>query len=212
VTPIKGALAMTSAFMGSFNPFGGAIDLDSPTSLMMAAAPTMADVVIQQAAGVNSFDRRTSPFKSEFDLDPDSENVNARQAGGVWHMIARGLNRVSGGDENKPGKIDVAPGSIENAVKTVTGGTGTFMSDVFVNLPVKAYDRYVTGGQAEFSKRDFPLVRNFLGDVDGMTDQSLLYERRKAIMEARTILKNYTDMGQQGIVSNSQARDSACLG
>jgi hypothetical protein len=101
-------------------------------------------------------------------------------------MIARGLNTATGGDEATPGAIDVAPGTIENAFKTVTGGTGTFLSDVFWNLPVKAMTP-----NAEITRRDLPLIRNFLGIVDGMNDSALLYERRRAILEARTVLKNY---------------------
>ena len=190
ITPAAGAMRMVSAVMGSFNPFGGAFNPESPSGVMMAAAPTMADVVIQQAMGRNSFDRPTAPFKGEFDTDPDSENVNPRQAGSVWHMLARGLNYATGGDEATSGKIDVAPGTIENLVKTATGGTGTFLSDVLVNLPVKMFTP-----NSEITQRDVPLARNFFGTVDGVNDTSLLYERRKAILEAKSKLKNYEDMG-----------------
>lgn len=188
VTIGRATTNIVNAIMGSFNPLGGAIDPSSGTSMMMAALPTAFDLGLQLSEGVDSFNRPTSPYKSEFDLDPDSENVNARQAGGVFHMIARGMNRATGGDDASAGAIDVAPGTLENLWKNLTGGTGTFLSDVFVNLPTK-----LAQPEAEVTPRDIPLLRNFYGMVDGVNDSSLLYERRREILRAKTEEKNRAD-------------------
>ncbi len=187
--PAKAGVSMLSAIMGSFNPFGGSIDPSSGTSIGMALAPTVGDIGIQLAAGVNSFNRPTAPYKGEFDLDPDSENVNARQAGGFWHQLARGMNAMTGGSRDEPGGIDVAPGTLENVWRNMTGGTGVFLGDVFLNLPTK-----IAGGE-DITARDIPLARNFYGSVDGVTDTALMYERRRDILQAKTEAKNRADRG-----------------
>ena len=195
VTPGRGAINMLNAIMGSYNPLGGAIELEDgkrASSVMQAVFPTIGDIIVQQSLGVDGFSRPTSPFKSEFDLDPDSENANVRQAGSVWHMLARSLNTATGGSQAEPGAIDVSPGSLQNLWKNMTGGTGTFLSDVFVNLPTKFFEP-----EAEITSRDVPLLRNFYGQVDGMNDQSLLYERRREIQRAKTYEKNRADLDME---------------
>ncbi len=188
----QGATNMLNAIMGSFNPFGGAISLkegERESSILQAVSPTIGDIIVQQALGVDSFSRPTSPFKSDYDTDPDSENVNVKQAGSVWHAIARGLNSATGGNLAEPGAIDVSPGALQNLSKNLTGGTGTFLADVFLNLPTKMVEP-----EAEITVRDIPLARNFFGVVDGMNDQSLLYERRREILKTASIVKNRDEL------------------
>jgi len=172
--------------LGSFNPFGGSIDPASATSVGMAVAPSIADLFIQMGAGVNAFDRPTAPYKSEMDTRLDSENVNPRQAGGWAHQMARGLNKVSGGNQVEAGAIDVNPGTIENLWRNATGGTGVFLSDVFANIPMKALTP-----ESDLTAKDIPLLRNFYGSVDETNNASLFYERRKAINEAAATQKRY---------------------
>ncbi|UOF76779.1 coil containing protein [Caudoviricetes sp.] len=196
ISPAKGSVNLVSAIMGSYNPFGGSIDVSNPASVLQAVAPTVGDVLIQQTMGVNSFARPTAPMKYD-ETKPDSENVNARQAGGSAHMLARRLNKLRGGDEATSGAIDINPGSIENLVRTLTGGTGVFLSDVLVNLPQK-----ITNAEAEVTSRDIPVLRNFYGAIDGVNDQMLLYERMKEVKKASTKMKRSAELGIEGNMSS----------
>lgn len=177
-----------NAIMGSFNPLGGAIDPASGTSWLMAAMPSIGDLGVQMAAGINAFDKPTAPYKSEYDSGLDSENVNPRQAGGIAHKLARGLNKATGGNEVEAGFMDVAPGTLENLWRNATGGTGVFISDLFLNLPSKLLSE-----DATVTTRDIPVLKSFFAPVDELNDASRMYDRRREIMEAVATQKRYDD-------------------
>ena len=184
---IKGGINMASAVAGSFNPFGGAVDLTSESSRIQAILPTVFDFPYQLVSGTNAFGRDVAPFKSPFDAKPDSQNSNVRQAGAPSEKVAQWLNSVTGGSAYEPGVIDISAGTVENLVRNLTGGTGMFIYDVLA-LTGKGVDTY-TGGDPDLFVRDIPVVRRVLGETAGDVDQGLFYERRKAIQEARAIQK-----------------------
>lgn len=172
VGPIKAGANMVSSVFGSFNPFGGGLDITKPVEVGMAIAPTAADLAIQLMTGSNAFGRPVGPEKSPFDDKPDSETFSARQAGGASQYAARWLNSVTGGNEGRAGMIDVMPGTLDNVVRNTTGGLGVFLADTFFNLPVKMLS------PVETTNRDIPLWRNFFGQIDEVTDIGLFYDRR----------------------------------
>lgn len=175
VKPAKAAINMTSAIFGSINPFGGGLDPTKPVEVALAMSPTAADVAIQLMTGSNAFGRPVGPEKSPFDDKPDSENFSARQAGTASQRVAHWLNGVTGGNEGRAGMIDVMPGTLDNVVRNTTGGLGVFLADTFVNLPSKVMS------PAEVTNRDVPLLRNFYGQIDGVTDIGLFYDRRAEV-------------------------------
>ena len=183
----KGGINMASAVAGSFNPFGGAVDLTNESSRIQAILPTVFDFPYQLVSGTNAFGRDVAPFKSPFDSKPDSQNSNVRQAGAPSEKVAQWLNSVTGGSAYEPGVIDISAGTVENLVRNLTGGTGMFIYDVLA-LTGKSVDTY-TGGDPDLFVRDIPVVRRVLGETAGDVDQGLFYERRKAIQEARAIQK-----------------------
>lgn len=183
----KGGINMASAVAGSFNPFGGAVDLTNESSRIQAILPTVFDFPYQLVSGTNAFGRDVAPFKSPFDSKPDSQNSNVRQAGAPSEKVAQWLNSVTGGSAYEPGVIDISAGTVENLVRNLTGGTGMFIYDVLA-LTGKSVDAY-TGGDPDLFVRDIPVVRRVLGETAGDVDQGLFYERRKAIQEARAIQK-----------------------
>ena len=178
----KAALNMVNVTFGAFNPIGGAVDVSDPISVGMAAAPSLADVFIQFGAGVDGFGRPTAPAKSPYDSKPDSENFSPSMAGTWEQRLSRWLNDKTGGDEAESGKIDLSPGTIRNVKRNLTGGTGDFISSVFVNLPSK-----MLAPEAEIEHRDIPVLKAFYGKVDDNNDLSLAYDRRAEVMKATDI-------------------------
>lgn len=203
VTVQKAAIAMASAIAGSFNPLGGAVDLTSGSSVMQAVAPSIFDPVIQGATGTNAFGREVAPFKSPFDTKPDSQNSNVRQAGGPAEAVARWINSVSGGSEYGSGAIDLSPGTVENVVRNLTGGTGMFLYDV-VALAGKQIDEFNGEAPERFTK-DIPVWRRVRGDIDGDVDQGIFYENRRKIQEARGIQKRMEDSGDDVELTGEKA-------
>jgi hypothetical protein len=178
VSPSKAAINMTSVVFGSFNPFGGGLDPTKPVEVAMAVSPSVVDLGIQALMGVNSFGRPVAPRKYNDEL-PDSENFGPGMAGTWEQRLARWLSTNTGGDRAVGGAIDVSPGSIRNIVKNLTGGTGDFLSSVFVNIPSKMWSP-----DGAIGPRDVPVLKAFYGEVDDVTDSSLFYERKAEVMKA----------------------------
>jgi len=186
----QAAINMTSVIFGAFNPMGGAFDPTKPVELAMAASPSIVDVGIQFGAGVNAFGKPTSPAKSPFDQRPDSENYTPAMAGSWEQRLARWLNSATGGDAAVAGGIDLAPGTIRNVVRNVTGGTGDFLSSVFVNIPSKMMDPV-----ADINVKDIPILKAFYGEADESTDLSEYYKRRADVMKAAEEAGRRSKMG-----------------
>lgn len=184
VGPGKAAIRMVSAVAGSYNPLGGNFDPTDPLQVGMAVAPTAVDVGVQLAAGVDAFGRPIGP-RGFGAATADAERFTPSQAGTPSQKIARWLNENTGGTQARSGGIDVMPGTIDNAVRIATGGVGTFLQGVFVNMPSKLADP-----EAQVRARDIVFLRNVFGQVDENVDRGLYYDRvNKVLNESRAALK-----------------------
>ena len=190
VSPSKAAINMTSVVFGAFNPFGGGFNVTKPVEVAMAVSPSVVDLGIQALMGVNSFGRPVAPRKYNDEM-PDSENFGPGMAGTWEQRLARWLSTNTGGDRAVGGAIDVSPGSVRNIVKNLTGGTGDFLSAVFVNIPSKMWSP-----DGALGPRDVPVLKAFYGEVDDITDSSLFYERKAEVM---TAAKQAADRQKLGI-------------
>jgi hypothetical protein len=94
------------------------------------------------------------------------------------------MNSATGGDMVTKGMIDVTPGSIDNAVRTMTGGLGVFVYDS-IGWAFKANTPGI-----ETTVRDKPFIRNFVGAVDDVNNTSLMYDRIAKAKEAHTLVRN----------------------
>jgi len=178
VSPAKAATNMVSVTFGSFNPFGGGFNPSKPTEVALAISPSVVDLGVQALMGVNSFGTPVAPRKYD-DIKPDSENFGPGMAGTWEQRLARWLSESTGGDRAVGGAIDVSPGSIRNIVRNLTGGTGDFLTSVFVNIPSKMWSP-----EGEVGPRDVPVLKAFYGEVDEVTDSKLFYERKAEVLEA----------------------------
>lgn len=190
VPPSKAAINMVSVVFGAFNPFGGGFDPTKPAEVALAVSPSVVDLGVQALLGVNAFGKPVAPRKFNEEL-PDSENFGPGMAGTWEQRLARWLSTSTGGDRAVGGAIDVSPGSIRNAVKNLTGGTGDFLTSVFVNIPSKLW-----APTGELGPRDVPVLKAFYGEVDEATDVNLFYERKAEVM---TAAKQAADRQKMGI-------------
>jgi hypothetical protein len=205
VSPAKAAVNMVSVVFGSFNPFGGGFDPSKPVEVAMAVSPSVVDAGVQALMGVNAFGRPVAPRKYDEAL-PDSENFGPNMAGSWEQRLARWLSTSTGGDLAVGGAIDVSPGSIRNIVKNLTGGTGDFLSSVFVNIPSKMWSP-----DGEIGPRDVPVLKAFYGEVDDTTDTGLFYERKAEVMDAAKKAANRQKLGIE-VTYDPESRGLQSLG
>ena len=175
-SPAKAAVNMTAVVFGAFNPFGGGFNVTKPVEVALAVSPSVVDLGVQALMGVNSFGRPVAPHKYDEER-PDSENFGPGMAGTWEQRFARWLSTNTGGDAAVGGAIDVSPGSIRNIVKNLTGGTGDFLTSVFVNIPSKLWSP-----DGEVGPRDVPVLKAFYGEVDANVDTGLFYERKAEVL------------------------------
>jgi hypothetical protein len=189
VSPAKAATNMVSVTFGSFNPFGGGFNPSKPAEVALAVSPSIVDLGVQALMGVNSFGTPVAPRKYD-DIKPDAENFGPGMAGTWEQRMARWLSESTGGDRAVGGAIDVSPGSIRNIVRNLTGGTGDFLTSVFVNIPSKMWSP-----EGEVGPRDVPVLKAFYGEVDEVTDSKLFYERKAEVLEAAKQAANQQKLG-----------------
>lgn len=68
---------------------------------------------------------------SKFDEErPDFLRMYRATKGTVYDKTARGLSDLTGGTATSPGAIDVSPETLKFWTSAITGGTGTFLSDM----------------------------------------------------------------------------------
>jgi hypothetical protein len=177
-SPAKVGVRLLGAVAGAYNPLGGGFDVTNPVELGLAVSPTAGDLLIQLAAGVNSFGQPVGQMKTPYDPRPDSEIAGPREAGSVSQKIARWLNAATGGNAGRSGDIDVQPATINNLARTFGGGAGDFLWSVLVNLPFKA-----VSPDAEIELREVPIAKAFAGRVDKSNDMRRFYENREAVLK-----------------------------
>lgn len=196
--PLQGSLAVAETVLTSFSPFGD-IDLqgDSAIAATKLVAPTAVDPFVDIAVNRNFFGAPINPERSPFDKvkDPDSAMAFPSVNPGVaW--LAKTLNRLSGGDDLRPGLIDVSPGSMVYIFDYLTGGTGGFVERTATAAMLAA-----SGKEVPTAK--IPFVRVFAGELSDRRATDTFYRVRDDVN-----LK--LEMGKtQGYVDPEDRRDIA---
>lgn len=190
----KAGMHLASVFFGSMNPFGGALDLTDSVSVAMAAAPTIIDPLIQLGTERNSFGAPTAPSKMPGDNKPDSERMFVSQMGGVPEWLAKSLNELGGGNEQKPGKIlgvetSVTPGTIKTVIAATTGGLGTFFDQLFT-----AGSGMATPGK-DIKASNIPFLNKMYGEVEEGVNIRSANERMREVRETVKLVEDQVKVG-----------------
>jgi hypothetical protein len=169
----------------SFNPIGGY------DSFFKLAAPTVADPFVELMENKDFAGR--SIFKEALPFDktpaPDSQMYwTTTSPSAVW--ISNTLNSITGGNEVRPGLVDVSPNVLEYWFDLVTGGVGKFVQRT-VESPLAIAEE----GFTEEVVRDIPLLRKVVGSVSSREDMGTYIEGAKAILTAGEELKRAREVG-----------------
>lgn len=194
VTPTKAALHMTSVVFGSVNPFGGSVDVTDGVQVLLAVAPTLADLPIQLANERGTFGTPSAPSKSPFDKRPDSERMFMSQQGTVPAKIAKAINELGGGNEAKAGSIlgaetSVTPGTIDTLIRSTTGGLGSFIEQVGTAVVS------MTGDDKNLKANKIPFLNKFYGEVDEDANIRSAGERMREVKKVVDEVKEQQRVG-----------------
>jgi hypothetical protein len=205
MTPTKAALHMTSTVLGSVNPFGGAVDVSDGVQVLLAAMPTLADLPIQLINERGTFGTPSSPFKSPWDVRPDSERMFTSQQGTMSAKIAEALNELGGGNEAKAGKIlgvetSVTPGTIQTLISATTGGLGTFVEQVGSSVIA------MTGDDQQPKASKIPFLNKFYGEVDEGANIKTAGDRMREVKKLSDEVKAQQKLGLDPELTSEEDR------
>jgi hypothetical protein len=172
-------------FVDSFNPIGGY------DSFYKLAAPTIADPFVELSENKDFAGRNIYKEALPFDKTPapDSQMYwTTTSPSAVW--ISNTLNSITGGNEVRPGLVDVSPNVLEYWFDLVTGGVGKFVQRT-VESPLAIAEE----GFTEEVIRDIPLLRKVVGSVSSREDMGTYIDGAKAILTAGEELKRAREVG-----------------
>lgn len=171
------ALRVGGAIVSAFNPMGG------EASLLQVVSPTILDPFVQWAENKDWSGRKLRPSANPYAEKPSSQTYwHSARVPSKW--IAKTLNEITGGDEVRPGKIDISPESIDLAIDTVTGGAGKFVSNL-ISTPIK----YAKGEDVE--TYEIPFLRRVYGKAGKQVLTQEYYENMDSVRLVQRQLSHY---------------------
>jgi hypothetical protein len=104
--------------------------------------------------------------------------------------MSKMLNDLSGGDNIKPGAIDVEPDILKHVFYTLTGGPG------------RALDKTIDAAQAEARGQDvgvnrLPIASRFYGENDDKQRERVFYDQQKKAAEAKAAYDYFNKNGRR---------------
>jgi len=183
-----------SAAADAFNPVGGT------NSLLNFLAPTIADPIVDLVQNKDFAGRPIQPDQDSHN-PPKPPHLNYfNSVNPNWKAVTDTLAGMTGGDDVRPGAIDVSPEVLEYLSNTLFGASGSFV-DRAGGLAAK-----LATDPGSVTANDFPLARKVVGQKPSWYDQSIFYERSQAIEQAVDYAKGYAergdDAGFQGYVGS----------
>lgn len=175
---VGGAGRVAAATLSAFNPIGG------QGSLLQSISPTITDPLVQWAENKDWSGKPLRPASNPFGVDkPDSQKYwGSVRAPSKW--LTDELNSLTGGDEVRPGAIDISPEAVDLMIDTFTGGAGRFVTDTLAT-PMKA----LQGEPVE--TYEVPLLRKLYGTPGAGEVVSTFYESTDTVSLADKQYRHY---------------------
>ncbi|WP_417790270.1 LPD38 domain-containing protein [Terasakiella pusilla] len=180
--PLETSADLVALMFESFNPIGGESDL---TRTFM---PTLAKPTFELATNENFMGSPIMPEDRFGKETPDSEK-SFKSVHPWLKGLASALNDLTGGNEVRPGLVDVSPETMEHMIEFVTGGTGKTVTRL-----TKLIHNGVTG--EEIRTDDIPFVRKFLEGDSQYYRRYKFYDLRNAVQLLEREVKMLREAGR----------------
>jgi hypothetical protein len=188
--------SIMSTVLDVINPLGGTESFEN------FAAPTVLDPVIDV---LGNEDFASKPIYKEglpFDRTPAPASQlywSTTSPSAIW--IANNLNSLTGGNEVRPGLIDMSPDIIQFWFEFVTGGIGRFAMNS-AEVPFTVAEEGITAENI----RNIPFVKKVIGSVSEREDMTSYIEGAKQILTAGEELKRARETGDAAWVKQTIGR------
>jgi hypothetical protein len=170
----------------TYNPIGGV------QSLLNFVAPTIADPIVDLATNRDFSGKPIVPEQASFGPPKPNSQKYWNTTGDMPKNIAQWLNAATGGNDVRPGKIDVSPEQLEYVYGFITGGLGTFASQTAgggINL--------LQGRLENVAPDTTPFVNRVYGEVGERNTSERYYQMAEDIEYTKNEIKNYAESGNR---------------
>ena len=147
--------------------------------LMQSIAPTLIDPVVQWATGKDY--KGDNRLRRKFDATMPASSNGKRSTPDVYKSIAQVINSLTGGNENRIGKLDIAPEDLQLIIEFLGGAPMRDINNVVSS--VKNVGELASGGAPDKTLSQMPFVRRVVREYPDVTgryyDAIEMYERDK---------------------------------
>lgn len=178
----KSAVELGAVFLDAFSPTGQA------GSALQYAAPTVADPFVQWSENRNFAGNPLRRAQNPFGVPNPEYQMGFKSTSAPAKWLAEVLNNETGGNEVRPGYVDVNPAMFDFMVSSIAGGAGRTYTQV-ISGPMKlAVDDDVQA-------REVPFLNIFVGAKPEHQTERKYFEAAKKVELAAKELKTYREKG-----------------
>lgn len=161
--PMKAAMTIVGQALDHFTPIGSPIQGGEISTNMVAVtvAPTMLSPLVMSATNTNAFGGKVVPHYSEDDGKLDRETMYRGTRGSAYDQVA---------NSKALAWADVSPETLKMVTGFLTGGTGTFASNL-----LQTGKEAATGQEIDI--KHAPFVRKVLTSIDVENYRSRFYSQ-----------------------------------
>ena len=180
-----GALKDTAVtFVDAFNPIGGT------DSILKLISPTIIDPFVEMVENKDFAGRKIRPEREKYDKNlPRSQDYYGSVSPISRHLAAM-LNEWTGGNEFKPGALDLSPEWIDHYAKFIGGAASATLW-----RPINTTTKLARG--EDITTNDVPFLRRVHGSTGNYVDRSLFYNRVDEIQAAHAQTDGFRKNGDR---------------
>jgi len=168
-----------SAVLGSFNPLG------SESTLLQLALPTILDPFVQWKENKNFAGIPIKPEQMPFDVPKPEYQLYFQSARKPSRWVAKMLSDLTGGDEVRPGFVDVSPEVFDLFIDTLVGGAGKFLDNT-IKLPWEL-------AKKKPEVRKIPILKKIYGEAPDYYLRTKFYDNLSEVRYAQKSVDHYED-------------------
>jgi hypothetical protein len=173
--------------LDAFNPIGGA------SSILDVLSPTITDPIVDLSQNRDYAGRPIMPDEKDFGPQPPDSQRYWNSVPAFDRIITDFLNQASGGDNVRPGSIDVSPETLDFLQQTIMGSAGNFVR----NLGALGAKALSDDPSQQFDKNDIPFARRVVGSKPAWYDKAAFYARLGEVEQQVDYGKKYIKAGDR---------------
>jgi len=184
---VKSAADLTGVFLDAFSPTGQA------GSFLQYLSPTVTDPFVQWSENKNFAGNPLRRPQSPFGVPNPEYQMGFKSTSAPAKWLAEMLNNETGGNEVRPGYVNVNPAFFDFAVSSIAGGAGrTYLQTL--SAPMKL------AKDEELKAKEIPFLNIFIGAKPEYQTEKKYFDAVRSVETAKDELKTYRLKGDTEMV------------